>query len=80
MQIPSSASIAVHTRTQQMHDRVEHQQLKKLVLDYEQREEEAERKSTLSHSSLFIMSSFSLASLIMSCHELLWLMQTCKPI
>ncbi|KAG0150896.1 hypothetical protein CROQUDRAFT_37544 [Cronartium quercuum f. sp. fusiforme G11] len=44
MQIPSTAPIAVHTRNQQMHDRVEHQQLKKIVLDYEQREEAAQRQ------------------------------------
>jgi len=45
MQIPSNSSIAVHTRAQQMHNQVEHQQLKKLVLDYEMREEANERKS-----------------------------------
>ncbi|KAI9600923.1 hypothetical protein H4Q26_000717 [Puccinia striiformis f. sp. tritici PST-130] len=45
MQIPSNSSIAVHTRAQQMHSQVEHQQLKKLVLDYEMREEANERKS-----------------------------------
>ncbi|KAA1127407.1 hypothetical protein PGTUg99_036327 [Puccinia graminis f. sp. tritici] len=45
MQIPSNSSIAVHTRAQQMHSQVEHQQLKKLVLDYEMREEANERKN-----------------------------------
>lgn len=45
MQIPSNSSIAVHTRAQQMHSHVEHQQLKKLVLDYEMREEANERKN-----------------------------------
>lgn len=45
MQIPSNSSIAVHTRAQQMHNQVEHQQLKKLVLDYEMREEANERKN-----------------------------------
>ncbi|KAI8443371.1 hypothetical protein BY996DRAFT_4654371 [Phakopsora pachyrhizi] len=44
MKIPSSASIAVHTRAQQINSQVEHQQLKKFVLDYEQREEESKRK------------------------------------
>ncbi|WAR51812.1 hypothetical protein PtB15_1B248 [Puccinia triticina] len=45
MQIPSNSSIAVQTRAQQMHSQVEHQQLKKLVLDYEMREEANERKN-----------------------------------
>ncbi|EGG03325.1 uncharacterized protein MELLADRAFT_90304 [Melampsora larici-populina 98AG31] len=45
MQIPSTAPIAIHTRNQQLHDQVEHQHLKRLVLDYEQREEAAERKN-----------------------------------
>ncbi|MBW0469217.1 hypothetical protein O181_008932 [Austropuccinia psidii MF-1] len=45
MQIPSNASIAVHTRNQQMNIHVEHEQLKKLVLEYEEREEANERKN-----------------------------------
>jgi hypothetical protein len=36
--------LAVQTRTAQMQDRVEQQQLKRLVLSYEQREEAEERK------------------------------------
>ncbi|KAF8322150.1 transcription factor [Clavulina sp. PMI_390] len=36
--IPETSSLAVHTRTAQLQDKVEQQQLKKIVLDYEQRE------------------------------------------
>ena len=45
--IPETSSLAVHTRTAQLQDKVEQQQLKKLVLDYEQREgvEELKGKS-----------------------------------
>ena len=41
--------MAVQTRTAQMQDRVEQQQLKRLVLNYEQREEAEELKG-VSHS------------------------------
>lgn len=44
--IPSESALAVHTRTQQMQDKVEQQHLKKLVLDYEQREEAEELRGT----------------------------------
>jgi len=43
--IPATSNIAVHTRTAQLQDKVEQQQLKKLVLDYEQREEVEEMKA-----------------------------------
>ncbi|KAI0031222.1 transcription factor [Vararia minispora EC-137] len=42
--IPAESALAVHTRSAQMQDMVEHQHLKKLVLDYEQREEAEELK------------------------------------
>ncbi|KAF9507074.1 hypothetical protein BS47DRAFT_1321476 [Hydnum rufescens UP504] len=43
--IPATSNIAVHTRSAQLQDKVEQQQLKKLVLDYEQREEVEEMKA-----------------------------------
>ncbi|KDQ21888.1 hypothetical protein BOTBODRAFT_50425 [Botryobasidium botryosum FD-172 SS1] len=43
--IPASSSLAVHTRSAQLQDKVEQQQLKKLVLDYEQREGVEEMKA-----------------------------------
>ncbi|CCL99869.1 uncharacterized protein FIBRA_01894 [Fibroporia radiculosa] len=43
--IPSESALAVQTRTAQMQDKVEQQHLKKLVLDYEQREEAEELKA-----------------------------------
>jgi regulator of nonsense transcripts 2 len=36
--------LAVHTRSAQLQDKVEQQQLKRIVLDYEQREEAEELK------------------------------------
>jgi regulator of nonsense transcripts 2 len=45
--VPSESALAVQTRTAQMQDLAEHQQLKRLVLDYEQREEAEELKGTL---------------------------------
>lgn len=36
--IPAESTLAVHTRTAQMQDKVEQQHLKRLVLNYEQRE------------------------------------------
>lgn len=42
--VPSDSALAVHTRTAQLQDKVEHQHLKRLVLDYEQREEAEELK------------------------------------
>ncbi|KAF7321619.1 Nonsense-mediated mRNA decay factor [Mycena kentingensis (nom. inval.)] len=43
--VPSESALAVHTRTAQQQDRVEQQHLKRLVLDYEQREEAEEMKA-----------------------------------
>ncbi|KAJ8473021.1 hypothetical protein ONZ45_g16451 [Pleurotus djamor] len=40
--VPSESALAVHTRSAQLQDKVEQQQLKQLVLDYEQREEAEE--------------------------------------
>lgn len=42
--IPSESALAVQTRTAQMQDKVEQQHLKRLVLNYEQREEAEELK------------------------------------
>ncbi|KAF8200931.1 transcription factor [Pholiota molesta] len=43
--VPSASALAVHTRTAQMQDKVEQQHLKRLVLNYEQREEAEELKA-----------------------------------
>ncbi|KIP08451.1 hypothetical protein PHLGIDRAFT_23490 [Phlebiopsis gigantea 11061_1 CR5-6] len=43
--IPAESTLAVQTRTAQMQDKVEQQQLKRLVLDYEQREEAEELRA-----------------------------------
>ncbi|SGZ02313.1 BQ5605_C033g11201 [Microbotryum silenes-dioicae] len=45
MEIPLESSIAVHTLEKRAIDKAEQQQLKKLVLDYEQREEVAEKQA-----------------------------------
>ncbi|KAK0461159.1 ARM repeat-containing protein [Desarmillaria tabescens] len=45
--VPSESALAVHTRSAQLQDKVEQQHLKRLVLDYEQREEEEELKGAL---------------------------------
>lgn len=42
--VPSGSALAIQTRTAQIQDRVEQQQLKRLVLNYEQREEAEELK------------------------------------
>jgi regulator of nonsense transcripts 2 len=42
--VPSASALAVHTRSAQLQDKVEQQQLKRLVLNYEQREEAEELK------------------------------------
>lgn len=42
--IPAQSALAIQTRTAQMQDKVEQQQLKRLVLNYEQREEAEELK------------------------------------
>ncbi|TDL26278.1 ARM repeat-containing protein [Rickenella mellea] len=43
--VPADSTLAVHTRSAQLQDRVEQQHLKRLVLDYEQREEVEELKA-----------------------------------
>jgi len=43
--VPASAALAVHTRSAQLQDKVEQQHLKRLVLDYEQREEAEELRA-----------------------------------
>ncbi|KAG6903019.1 hypothetical protein C0995_007452 [Termitomyces sp. Mi166 len=45
--VPAESALAVHTRSAQLQDRVEQQHLKRLVLDYEQREEAEELKGQL---------------------------------
>lgn len=45
--IPAESTLAVQTRTAQMQDKVEQQHLKRLVLNYEQREEAEELKGTI---------------------------------
>jgi len=42
--VPAASALAVHTRSAQLQDKVEQQQLKRLVLNYEQREEAEEMK------------------------------------
>lgn len=44
--IPAESTLAIQTRTAQMQDKVEQQHLKRLVLDYEQREEAEELRGT----------------------------------
>lgn len=43
--VPAESALAVHTRSAQLQDKVEQQHLKRLVLDYEQREEAEEMKA-----------------------------------
>lgn len=42
--VPAASALAVHTRSAQLQDKEEQQHLKRLVLDYEQREEAEEVK------------------------------------
>ena len=44
--IPAESALAVQTRSAQLQDKVEQQHLKRLVLDYEQREEAEELRGT----------------------------------
>jgi len=46
--VPAESPLAIQTRTAQMQDKVEQQQLKRLVLNYEQREEAEELKGASS--------------------------------
>jgi len=48
MEIPLESSIAVHTLEKRAQDKAEQQQLKRLVLDYESREEASEKQGTQS--------------------------------
>ncbi|KAL1736183.1 transcription factor [Schizophyllum commune] len=50
--VPTESPLAVYTRTAQMQDKVEQQHLKRLVLDYEQREEAEEWKALEQRSRL----------------------------
>lgn len=50
----------MHTRTAQLQDKVEQQQLKKLVLDYEQREGVEELKGKLTPEYMLPISSISM--------------------
>ncbi|PPQ79942.1 hypothetical protein CVT25_003014 [Psilocybe cyanescens] len=43
--VPAASALAVHTRSAQLQDKVEQQHLKRLVLNYEQREEAEELKA-----------------------------------
>ncbi|KAF5380407.1 hypothetical protein D9615_004497 [Tricholomella constricta] len=43
--VPAESALAVHTRSAQLQDKVEQQHLKRLVLDYEQREEAEELRA-----------------------------------
>ncbi|EGO00054.1 hypothetical protein SERLA73DRAFT_88877 [Serpula lacrymans var. lacrymans S7.3] len=45
LRIPAESALAVHTRSAQLQDKVEQQHLKRLVLNYEQREEAEELKA-----------------------------------
>lgn len=49
--VPSASALAVQTRTAQLQDKVEQQQLKQLVLNYEQREELEELKGAIVHQA-----------------------------
>lgn len=50
--MPAASALAVHTRSAQLQDKVEQQHLKRLVLDYEQREEAEELKGEAAISEL----------------------------
>lgn len=50
MEIPRESSIAMHTLEKRAQDKAEQQQLKRLVLDYEQREEASEKQGA--HSTI----------------------------
>ena len=51
MDIPVDSSIAVNTRRKQEESRKEQQHLKKLVLDYEQREEAESKKQLVDQAA-----------------------------
>ena len=49
--VPSTSALAVQTKTALLQDKAEQEQLKKLVLNYEQREEEGDEQSHLCHTT-----------------------------
>ena len=53
MAVPAASAMAVHTRSAQLQDKVEQQHLKRLVLNYEQREEADELKGDFDSVSGF---------------------------
>lgn len=55
--MPEESALAVHTRSAQLQDKVEQQQLKRIVLDYEQREEAEELKGMVSVVIFFLSAS-----------------------
>jgi regulator of nonsense transcripts 2 len=59
--VPSTSTLAVATKSQQLQEKVEQQQLKQLVLDYEQREEAEEMKGTSTGHPLLCCSEQSAA-------------------
>ena len=64
MDIPLDSAIAIHTLEKRAQDAAEHEQLKRLVLDYEQREEASEKQGaphkTRSQHTDVLMSNWSL--------------------
>lgn len=50
--IPETTDLAIQTRSAQLQDKVEQQQLKKLVLDYEKREGVEEQKGEMAQSHI----------------------------
>ncbi|KAF8638034.1 hypothetical protein AX16_010666 [Volvariella volvacea WC 439] len=50
--VPAGSALAIQTRTAQLQDKVEQQHLKRLVLDYEQREEAEELKAMEARSRM----------------------------
>lgn len=60
MDIPFDSPIAVNTRTNQMQDKLEQQQMKKLVLNHEMRQEDHEKKSASCFLDLHLYSMYIL--------------------
>jgi hypothetical protein len=57
LSIPAISALAIHTRTAQLQDKAEHEELKRLVLNYEQREEEGEFTHLADYFSKICVSS-----------------------
>jgi regulator of nonsense transcripts 2 len=55
--VPAGSALAVQARTAQLQEKEEQQQLKRLVLGYEQREELEELRGTLVHVIAFIIAA-----------------------